>query len=124
MYRLGTRYDFTAEHKLPFEEGEESKRHSHGYKLEIIVRGSELNRDGFLIDIIQLRRKLDGIVSHFRGNYLNEMEEMRGRTTSLENLAKVLWEKIFIETESMGIELDSVKLWENEINWISYDGKK
>ncbi len=123
MYRLGTRYDFTAEHKLPFEGGEESRKHSHDYRLEIIVRGAELDKDGFLMDIIKLRGKLDGIVSHFGGNYLNEMEEMRGRTTSLENLAKVFWERIFIETEKMKVELDSLKLWENDVNWISYDGK-
>lgn len=123
MYRLGIRYDFTAEHKLPFEDGEESKRHSHDYKLEIVLKGTQLDNDGFLIDIIRLRRQLDPIVSLFEGNFLNEIEELRGKTTSLENFSKVLWDKIFIEIEKTGAELDGLKLWENEDNWISYSGK-
>lgn len=122
MYRLGTIFRFEAEHKLPFEGGKESEKHSHEYKLEIIVSGNELDENGFLVDIVALKRIARETISHFEGRYLNDMEEMKGKVPSLENLAALIYQRAQVPMEKLGVKLDRIKLWEDDFSWTSYDG--
>ena len=122
MYKIGTNYTFEAEHKLPFETGDESKRHGHDYKLEVIVSGSHLDEMGFLVDIVKLKEVVSEIISRYEGNYLNDMEEMHGKVPSLENLAYLIWESALPGIESLGVSLEEIRLWEDEFSWTSYAG--
>ena len=122
MYKIGTNYTFEAEHKLPFEGGDESKRHGHDYKLEVIVSGSHLDEMGFLVDIVKLKEVVSEIISRYEGNYLNDMEEMHGKVPSLENLAYLIWESALPGIESLGVSLEEIRLWEDEFSWTSYAG--
>lgn len=122
MYRLRTAYEFRARHRLPFEEGSESEIHEHGYKVELIVSGPELDDSGFLVDIIRLRSKMEGILSGFQGIFLNAHPDMEGMTPSIENLSRVIWDGILPEVAGTGAELSEIRVWEDDHNWASYCG--
>ena len=81
MYRLGLSTDFTARHYLVGGDwGEENSEHPHHYRIELTLEARELDRHGFLVDIVEVETHLDEIVTAFQGKTLNSLESMAGFT--------------------------------------------
>jgi 6-pyruvoyltetrahydropterin/6-carboxytetrahydropterin synthase len=119
MYRLAIEHDFIARHYLIGGDfGEENFEHSHHYRVEVLVAGTELDEHGYLIDLVELDRVLGSVVGEFRERLLNELEPFRGLNPSLEHFARILWERLREVLPFSGRM--TVKLWENERDWASY----
>lgn len=120
MYRLGITRDFSAQHYLIGGDwGAENQLHSHHYRVEALVRGSELDEHGYLVDIVQVERALNDVIETFRDRTLNEMDAFRELNPSLERFAHLFW-KLLNETMSMSGRMLTVKLWENETDYATY----
>jgi 6-pyruvoyltetrahydropterin/6-carboxytetrahydropterin synthase len=120
MYRLAVTRDFIAQHYLIGGDwGAENHKHSHAYRLQVRLRGRELDRRGYLADIVHVERALDETLSGFRDRTLNDLAPFAERNPSLERFAKILWEALDERLHSAGLEL-SVRLWENERDWAAY----
>lgn len=119
MYRLGLERDFIARHYLIGGDfGDENFEHSHHYRVEVLVAGTELDQHGYLIDLVELERVLGDVIGEFRERLLNELEPFRGLNPSLEHFARILWERLRERLPFSGRM--TVKLWENERDWASY----
>ena len=51
MYQVGTAIEVRAFHVMPGVEGPEGQRHSHNYKLEVLVGRAELDDRGMVCDL-------------------------------------------------------------------------
>ena len=94
MYTISIQKKLIAKHYLLFESGKEEKKHSHNYIIQILLSGEKLDEHGFLYDIIQIHRILDRILQHFRNKTLNTMSEFHGKSTSIENFSKIIWDML------------------------------
>lgn len=120
MYRLAINRDFIAQHFLIGGDwGAENQKHSHHYRLEVLLRGGALDRHGYLADIVEVERALSDILSRYRDRTLNELEPFADLNPSLERFAKVLYGELQSRLASDRISL-SVRLWENERDWAGY----
>ena len=120
MYRLAVTRDFVAQHYLIGGDwGAENSRHSHAYRIEVLLSGRELDRHGYLVDIVELDRALDGIISRYRDHTLNDLPPFAGLNPSLERFASVLHGELEKSLPARGLSL-TVKLWENERDWAAY----
>lgn len=121
MYNLGVAREFNARHYLIGGDwGEENVEHSHHYRIELILEKKDLDRHGFLVDIVEVERHLDEVVADFQGQTLNALDAFAGVNPSIERLATIL-QKIFRERlGSLQLEALTVKIWENDIAWTSY----
>jgi len=120
MYHLAVTRDFVAQHYLIGGDwGAENRKHSHAYRVEVLLRGAALNQHGYLADIVELERALTEIISRFRDHTLNDLEPFAGLNPSLERFAKVLYEELNARLASKELSL-AVKLWENERDWAAY----
>jgi 6-pyruvoyltetrahydropterin/6-carboxytetrahydropterin synthase len=120
MYRLAINRDFIAQHFLIGGDwGAENQKHSHHYRLEVLLRGETLDRHGYLADIVEVERALGDILSRYRERTLNELEPFADANPSLERFAKVLYEELQSRLASDRLSL-SVRLWENERDWAGY----
>lgn len=120
MYRLAITRDFIAQHYLVGGDwGEENKKHSHHYKVEVLIEGEQLNRHGYLIDIVELENALTGVIDSFRDRTLNDLEPFKGLNPSLEHFSRIFWEGLQKKLSFSGADL-TVKLWENETDWAAY----
>ena len=64
MYRLAVTRDFVAQHYLIGGDwGTENFKHSHSYKVEVLLRGKVLNQHGYLVDIVELESALNEIIA-------------------------------------------------------------
>ena len=97
----------------------ENFKHSHSYKVEVLLRGNVLNQHGYLLDIVELESALNEIIARFRDHTLNDLAPFSGLNPSLERFAQVFYQELFVRLAAKDLSL-TVKLWENERDWAAY----
>ena len=121
MFTLGIERRFIARHRMVGGDwGPENELHSHAYRLEVAVEGETLDRHGFLVDLVDLDRRLDGLIDQYRERILNELPAFAGLNPSLENFARILCTSLVAETETAGFGAVTVRLWESDSAWAAF----
>ena len=125
MYTLSITRDFIAQHFLIGGDwGAENQKHSHHYKLEAQLEGEQLDRHGYLVDIVDLEQRLDELVAQYRDCTLNDLAEFAGLNPSIEHFSRILCQTLSSRISAPNITALTVKLWENEIAWTQYRMKR
>lgn len=98
--------------------------HGHNYELWVTVKGEPSPETGFVIDLSELSRIIvDRVIRHVDHKNIDmDVAFMKGRLSSTENLATVIWEQIKEPVEALGCTLHCVKLKETENNHVEYFG--
>lgn len=121
MYALGVRREFIARHFLIGGDwGPENLPNSHKYLLELQLEAGELDQHGYLVDIVEVTRHLDDLISHFAEKMLNELPEFDGLNPSLEHFARILALGLNERLRAQSLKALRVVLWENEGAWAAY----
>lgn len=120
MYQLAITRDFVAQHYLIGGDwGAENVKHSHAYRVEVLLHGATLNQHGYLVDILELESALSEIIARFRDRTLNELAAFSALNPSLERFAQVFHQDLVERMPLDHLSL-TVKLWENERDWAAY----
>ncbi len=121
MYTLAVRRDFIARHFLIGGDwGPENEPNSHHYRLELQLEGTQLDRHGYLVDIVDVNRCLDEVIARYREKMLNEQPEFQGLNPSLEHFVRILAETLNARLQASNLTALKVVMWENEAAWASY----
>ncbi len=121
MYTLAVRRDFIARHFLIGGDwGPENYPNSHHYVLELQLEGVELDRHGYLVDIVDVNECLDETIERYREKMLNELPEFHGLNPSLEHFVRILATALNDRIQAANITGLQVILWENEAAWASF----
>ncbi len=124
MYSVAVARDFTARHFLVDASPEESREHAHSYRLELILEGDGLDDRGYLVDIDEVKSRLDAILDRYRGKLLNELAEFARLNPSLENFSRIVCFLFRAAEKSSRIATISVRIWEDDSAWAGYrEGK-
>ncbi len=98
--------------------------HGHNYELHVTVKGDPHPDTGFVVnaktlgDLIKLK-----IVEEVDHKNLNiDVEFLKGKFTSAENLAIGIWNELQPDIEKMGVALHCVKLIETRSIYVEYFG--
>jgi 6-pyruvoyltetrahydropterin/6-carboxytetrahydropterin synthase len=74
VYVVAVQGDFVARHFLVGGDwGTENERHSHHYTVEVQLEGKDLDRHGYLVDIVDIEDRLEALVDYYRDKTLNEL---------------------------------------------------
>ncbi len=92
--------------------GTENERNSHRFRVEVRYEGPRLDRHGFLLDIAEIRRLLDGLVRRYRDHTLNELPEFAGLNPSVENFAQILSDRL-APAATPNVTALEVTVWED-----------
>ena len=99
--------------------------HGHNYVLWVSIAGELNPQTGYVVDLKLLGQIIREVVvvklDHKNINL--EVEFMKGKFVSTENLAMGIWDELEPHIRALGIELHSVKLQETENNSVEYFGK-
>jgi 6-pyruvoyltetrahydropterin/6-carboxytetrahydropterin synthase len=121
MYTVAVKRDFIAQHYLIGGDwGAENHPHSHHYVLELQLQGAELDRHGYLVDIVDIERAVEHLTAHYRDRLLNDLPEFDGLNPSIEHFARLLCQALSAHIVAPNLNAITIKLWENEIAWASY----
>jgi 6-pyruvoyltetrahydropterin/6-carboxytetrahydropterin synthase len=137
MVYLTRRERFCAAHRMFREDWSDQKNlevfgkcsnpnwHGHNYVLWVTVRGLPSEEHGFVMNINILKKViLDKVISKIDHKNINlDVDFMRGKIATTENLAISIWEELKAPVEDEGATLFCVKIEETENNAIEYYGK-
>ena len=98
--------------------------HGHNYELFVTVKG-EINKEtGFLVNLKRLSRIIrETVIVQLDHKNINlEVDFMKDKLASTENLAVGIWEQLEPHIIELGTELHCVKVTESENNFVEYFG--
>ena len=136
MIYVTRRERFSAAHRLFREEWDDEKNaeifdkctypnwHGHNYVLYITVKG-ELNAEtGFVVNIKNLSKIIkENITFKLDHRNLNlDVDFMKGKIASTENLVIGIWNELEPLISDIGIQLHKIKIEETENNFVEYYG--
>ena len=136
MLYLTRRETFNAGHRLfkPDWSDEENFRvygkcsnplwHGHNYVLYVTVKGQLNPETGFVVNLKTLSKIIkENVIEKIDHMNINtQVDFMKGRLASAENLATAIWEVLDPHIKLLGIELHCVKIVETENNYVEYYG--
>ena len=104
-------FGFEAAHHLPNYEGACNRLHGHSYKLQVTVSGSVDEATGMIIDFNVLKDVVKfKVVDRYDHRNLNEFFS----NPTAENMVQHIFKELAKSFSHMGLEVESVKLWETE----------
>ena len=121
MYTVAVTRDFIANHYLVGGDwGSENFPHAHPYIAEVRIESDQLDKHGYLVDIVEIEAALGSIVEYFRDSTLNDKPEFAGLNPSIEHFSRIICEKLIPLIHPPGTGSLTVKLWENATCWAAY----
>jgi len=121
MYTLAVQRDFIASHYLVGGDwGPENQLHAHHYRVEVLLEAPELDRHGYIVDIVDLENRLEDLVDYFKDQTLNHLTEFKNLNPSIEHFCRIFANAISGKIKANNLTALTVKIWENEIAWTSY----
>jgi len=121
MYELMVRRDFVAQHYLTVPNcGSENESHSHHFDVEVRLTGTELNENGYLIDITEVENVLDHLVRRYRDQTLNDLPEFDDLNPSVEHFARILAQSVDERMDTSHLDTVEVRVWEDDEAWAAY----
>ena len=136
MIYITRRESFNAAHKLSRPDWSEDENtavfgkcanpnwHGHNYQLYVTVKG-ELNPEtGFLVDLKWLKKVINiHVIDKVDHRNLNlDVDFMKGKLASTENLAIAIWDILQPHVNESGAELHCIKIYETDNNYVEYFG--
>ena len=122
MYTVTVVADFVAQHYLTVPNpGPEGDPHSHHYEFELTFRGPELNEYDYLVDIDDLDRAIDDLLTRYEDTMLNDLPEFADYNPSVERFAAVVWERVTEAVADETVESVTVTVWEDEEACAAYE---
>ncbi|OGC14007.1 6-carboxytetrahydropterin synthase QueD [candidate division WOR-1 bacterium RIFOXYC2_FULL_37_10] len=116
MYELMAEETFDAAHALRGYKGSCENLHGHTWRVQIFLKGEELNNIGLLVDFREIKNKLKAVVDEFDHKNLNDLKDFKVINPSSENIARIIFEKL----KTSLIQLEKVTVWESATTCASY----
>jgi 6-pyruvoyltetrahydropterin/6-carboxytetrahydropterin synthase len=138
MVYITRRERFCAAHKLYREEWSPEKNlevfgkcsnpnwHGHNYDLYVTVKSNPNPETGFVVDYRVMSEIIqEKIINKADHRNLNlDVDFMKDKMTSTENLAIAIWEELEAPFREIGVILHSIRIQETENNSVEYFGKQ
>tara|TARA_B100001113_G_C20912468_1_gene536360 strand:- start:224 stop:643 length:420 start_codon:yes stop_codon:yes gene_type:complete len=132
MY-ITRRERFSASHRLINKEisPEENKKlfgkcynpHGHNYEIFITISGEINEASGMIVDLKDLKKIInDKIIIKIDHNSLNEVDFMKNKIPTTENLCIQIWNELKKPIQSLGGKLYKIRINETENNYFEYFG--
>ncbi len=116
MFELKVESSFSAAHHLLNYNGECENQHGHNWKVEVYVRGSELDKSNLLIDFKILKKELNTVLDILDHKDINTLKDFEGISPSSETLSRYIYKKL---KEKIPCTY-KVSVWETEKACASY----
>jgi len=130
MYSVNVRDHFMIAHSFQGRVfGPAQRMHGATYVVDLELRRVELDADGIVVDIGRATQVLHTVLGELNFRNLDEESVFRGRNTSTEFLARVVFDRVAarIVAGELGSNADGlchlkVTLHESHVAWAAYEG--
>jgi 6-pyruvoyl-tetrahydropterin synthase len=120
MYETGTALGVRAFHVMPGLPPPEGERHSHDYRLDVVVRREDLDERGMVVDLDLLEQALRDAASQVDGADLEQIRPAEAEAVTVEVFARWVHGELATALGRLpGVTL-SVRVWESEAAFGGY----
>ena len=120
MFEISVEYTFAAGHALRGYKGKCENVHGHNYRVQVMVNGEQLDSTGLLMDFVDLRRGIKGLVELLDHRFLNDLAPFDKVNPSAENLAKYFSDELEPQVRERGLQVQAVTVWETDTTSATY----
>lgn len=115
MWEISTETVVAAAHQLRFAPGEGERLHGHNWRIKAVVRASELDARGFVLDFNELGPMLRALVEPYEHAFLNELAPYDDLNPTAENIARVVADGLSAKVDDARVRVARVEVWENDV---------
>jgi 6-pyruvoyltetrahydropterin/6-carboxytetrahydropterin synthase len=121
MFEVTVEETFAAGHALRNYHGKCENVHGHNYRVEITLRGPQLDSIGLLVDFVHVKKLIQAVLDRLDHQYLNDLEPFAELNPSAENLARYFYEEINRGMEAGApVQVGQVRIWETDTTSATY----
>jgi len=121
MFEVTIEETFAAGHALRNYHGKCENVHGHNYRCQVTLEGAELDELGLLVDLVELKRVVHGVLDRLDHQWLNEFPPFDVLNPSAENMARYIYQQIADGLKVRdGVRIALVKLWETDTAYATY----
>jgi 6-pyruvoyltetrahydropterin/6-carboxytetrahydropterin synthase len=115
MYELKVTTRFAAAHRLTMVGEKCENLHGHNWKVEVFVKGGELDEGGVLVDFGIVKRHVRDLMETLDHKYLNDLDAFgNGTPPSSENIARYIAEQLRKRIDTPAVTVSRVTAWESD----------
>jgi 6-pyruvoyltetrahydropterin/6-carboxytetrahydropterin synthase len=122
MFEVAVEQGFASAHALRNYKGRCENTHGHNWKVRVIIEGQRLDNTGMLVDFLDVKSLMAGIIDRIDHQFLNEIEPFDVVNPSAENIAEYFYQKMaegLVDTP-VPVRVSEVKVWETDIQAATY----
>jgi len=125
MFEVTVEETFAAGHALRNYRGKCENVHGHNYRVQVTLEGAQLDEAGLLVDFVELKKVLHGVLDRLDHRFLNEVAPFDVLNPSAENMARHIFEELERGLDGQpGARIASVRLWETDTCSATYRGRR
>jgi len=110
MYTIYVKDKFSSAHNLRGYGGQCENLHGHTWRVEVGLKGKELNKIGFLKDFKDVKQELKELTDKLDHAYINEIPPFDKINPTAENISKYIFDSL----KSKFPEVFEVCVWESD----------
>jgi 6-pyruvoyltetrahydropterin/6-carboxytetrahydropterin synthase len=120
MYETGTAVGVRAFHVMPGMPPPEGERHSHDYRIDVVVRREDLDDRGMVVDLDRLDEALRNTAAHVDGADLERIQPADADAVTVEVFARWVHGQLAAALGTPpGVTL-AVRVWESPVAFGGY----
>jgi 6-pyruvoyltetrahydropterin/6-carboxytetrahydropterin synthase len=121
MFEVTIEETFAAGHALRNYRGKCENVHGHNYRCQVTLEGAELDSIGLLVDFVELKKVVHGVLDRMDHQWLNEFPPFDVLNPSAENMAKYIYDEVSDGLKTrQGVKVGAIRLWETDTASATY----
>ena len=113
MWEISQETYVAAAHQLRLAPGEGEKLHGHNWKIKAVLRATELDSSGFVVDFYVLGKGLRELVEPYEHVFLNEIAPFDDVNPTAENIARIVADNLALRFDDDRVKVARVEVWED-----------
>jgi 6-pyruvoyltetrahydropterin/6-carboxytetrahydropterin synthase len=122
MFEVAVEQGFASAHALRNYKGRCENTHGHNWRVEVLIEGERLDETGLLVDFIDVKKLMGGIIDRIDHQFLNEIPPFDVVNPSAENIAEYFYQQMQagLSDTPVAVRISAVKVWETDIQSATY----
>jgi 6-pyruvoyltetrahydropterin/6-carboxytetrahydropterin synthase len=122
MFEIAVEQGFASAHALRNYKGRCENTHGHNWRVEVVMEGEKLDSTGLLVDFLDVKSLMAGIIDRIDHQFLNEIPPFDVINPSAENIAEYFYHQMQegLTARSLAGRIRAVKVWETDIQSATY----